>query len=88
MLPRRGGSNLGSLSTGPVWSRAYHKSVFFFSFCSLPGSFADVGAMSEMRSKADMSDATGDFCFVPIADIGDEEPSAARWRIAVVSCAS
>ena len=44
--------------------------------------------MSALPPNADMLNIAADVCFVPIADIRDKEPSAAPWRIAVVSCAS
>jgi hypothetical protein len=37
---------------------------------------------------ADMLGQTENVADVPIADIRDKEPSAVRWGIAVVSCAS
>ena len=62
----RGGSNLFSLSPGPAGQFSFHKSVFFVR-CF--GSFAAVWVESDMSSKADMSDAIGEFRSVPIADI-------------------
>ena len=61
----RGGSNPFSLSPGPAGQFSFHKSVFF----SLLWVIAAVWVEFELSSKADMSDAIGEFRFVPLADI-------------------